>query len=214
MKKERKTTKGPIRDKARTMDKLVDAVGSLLLKKGYTGINGLSIAKEARLDSSLIYNYFGSVNNLIETYIKKKDFWTPDTNVQLQDILENQSKLDQAGIIRLLQNQFTTVANRKELQRILLWEISESNAVLRKISQDREDLGEKLFQLVEGDFRNSYLDLRAILAILISGVYYLSLHATNNGTTFCGVDINQPEGKGRIDVALQQVINLCYEQVS
>ncbi len=214
MKKERKTTRGPIREKSRTMDKLVDAVGSLLLKKGYTGINGLSIAKEAKVDSSLIYNYFGSVNKLIEAYIKKTDFWTPDTNEQLQDILENQSKLDQADIIHLLQNQFTAVLSKKERQRILLWEISESNTVLRKVSQDREDLGEKLFELVEGDFQHTHLDLRAILAILISGLYYLSLHAANNGTTFCGVDINEPEGKGRIDGALQQIINLCYEKVN
>jgi hypothetical protein len=46
------------------------------------------------------------------------------------------------------------------------------------------------------------LDLRAILAIMISSVYCLYLHAINNKTTFCGVNINQPEGKDRIDTAL------------
>lgn len=61
------------------------------------------------------------------------------------DILKNLHKLDGVGIIRLLQNQFTTVANTKELQKILLWEISESNTILKKTSQDREYLVERLF---------------------------------------------------------------------
>ena len=214
MKKTRKTPTGPIREKARTMKNLEDAVGSLLTREGYAGLSGVKIAKEARVAHSLIYIYFGSVSNLVESYIKKTDFWTPETNPQLQDILNKESELDRDGLIRLLQNQFATVLQKRELQRILQWEISQKNDVLTKISQEREDLGEHLFQYLETDFKDSFLDLRAILSILISGLYYLSLHAVNNGTTFCGIDINEPEGKSRIDTALKQMINLCYDTIS
>ena len=103
--------------------------------------------------------------------------------------------------------------NLKELQQILLWELSEPNPVLRKISDDREALGELLFQFVEPAFKETSLDLRAILAVLISGVYYSALHAVNNGSTFCGIDVMQPEGQERIKGALSQVMNLCYEKI-
>lgn len=214
MKKTRKTPTGPIREKARTMKNLEDAVGSILVREGYAGLSGVKIAKEAGVAHSLIYIYFGSVSNLVESYIKKTDFWTPETNPQLQNILNKESELDRDGLIRLLQNQFATVLHKRELQRILQWEISQKNDVLTKISQEREDFGEHLFQYLETDFRDSFLDLRAILSILISGLYYLSLHAVNNGTTFCGIDINEPEGKSRIDAALKQMINLCYDTIS
>lgn len=196
------------------MDKLVDAVGSILKTKGYHGLNGLSIAKEAKVNNRLIYLYFGSVDNLIETYIKKKDFWTPQTNQQLQEILTNQHKRGKDDIMQLLRNQLNSVLTETELQKILLWEISEPSSILRKISEGREELGEKLFQFVEGEFEKSHLDLRAILAVMISGVYYSALHAVNNGSTFCGIDINQADGEKRFYGALQQIIDMCYEKIN
>ena len=77
MKKERKVPQGPVRDKAKTKDKLLKAVGNILQKKGFSALNGLRISQEAKLDRKLIYEYFGSVDNLIESYIRDKDFWTP-----------------------------------------------------------------------------------------------------------------------------------------
>ena len=214
MKKDRKVTRGPIRDKEKTMKKLVRAVGSILEKKGYAGLNGNSIAKEAKVDRRLIYSHFGSVDKLVEVYIQHKDFWTPETNTQLQDILSNPKPRGQEDILLLLNNQFNAILSNKELQRILLWELSESNPILRKISDGRELLGESLFQFVEPDFKDSNLDLRAILALMISGVYYSALHAVNNGSTFCGIDINQPEGKLRIEGAIQQLLNMCYGKLN
>lgn len=213
-KKTRKPTKGPIRDKARTYDSMVDAVGAVLRKKGFAGLTGVNIAKEAKVNRGLIYLYFGSFDNLIETYIRKVDFWRPDSNSQIEEILENPRKRGAEDFHTLLLNQMSSVYSSKDLRQVLLWEISEKNKILSKISAEREELGEKLFQFVEDDFKGSGLDLRAILAIVISGIYYSALHATNNGSTFCGIDMNLSEGKERYENALRQIINLCYEKIS
>ena len=69
----RKTYQGEKNDKSRTMTKLIQAVGAVLEKKGYTGLSIANIASTAGVDRKLISVYFGSVDNLIETYIKGKD---------------------------------------------------------------------------------------------------------------------------------------------
>lgn len=82
---------------------------------------------------------------------------------------------------------------------------------LRKISDSRDELGEKLFELYEPKFSATNIDIRAILAIQIGGLYYLALHAKSNGSLFCGIDINQPEGQKRIEKSLETVINFCHQ---
>jgi AcrR family transcriptional regulator len=213
-KKTRKPTKGPIRDKERTYELLIDAVGKVLRKKGFSGLNATNITKEAKVNRALIYHYFGTVDNLITAYIRKVDFWTPDSNQQIGEILANPQHRGAADFHMLLTSQLSTVYANRDLQQILLWEISQKSKILAEISQEREVLGEQLFQFVEGDFKNSGLDLRAIIGLMIGGIYYLSLHATNNGSTFCGIDMNQGEGKQRFENALKQLINLCYEKTN
>ena len=60
---ERKRTSGAIRDKDRTKNKMIQAVGKVLLKKGYTGLNASTIAKEAfGMD---VFWWLGSVSGRI-----------------------------------------------------------------------------------------------------------------------------------------------------
>lgn len=212
-KKERKPTQGPVRDKARTYENMIDSVGVVLQNKGYKKLNGANIARQAKVNTGMIYINFGSIENLIEAYIKRIDFWTPESNAQIEEILTNRRRRSAADFHTLLVNQLNSVHSNRNLQQVLLWELSEQNEVLSKISREREELGEQLFQFVEDDFKDSGLDIRAILAILISGIYYSSIHATNNGSTFCGIDMNKQEGKQRFENALKQIINLCYDKI-
>jgi len=207
--KERKTTKG-----LKKMNELIDAVGAVLTEKGHANISAGSVARQAAVTRRTIDFHFGSFDNLVEEYIKKRDFWSPETNVQIQDIFANPRNRGKEDILLLLQNQFNSVLGSRELQNILLWELSENTKILGRISREREVLGDKLFEFVEDDFQKSEIDLRAVMALLISGVYYLVLHAVNNGSTFCGIDINQPSGKERIGTALHQIMDLCYEKLS
>ena len=209
-KKVRKVSQGPIREKARTMRKLIDAVGKVLEEKGYPGLNIANISKEAKVDRKLVYVYFGGIDPLVETYIKGKDFWKADSKEYIKNLLENPNLMNKEVVNELLQLQFSTLLSNVELQKIIHWEIGEKNDVLRKIADEREEIGEKLFEHAEKDFTNSDLDLRAIMALQIGGIYYLSLHAKSNGSKFCGIDLNTPEGEKRIEKAIQQVIDLTY----
>lgn len=65
--RERKVASGPVREKSRMMEKLVEAVGTVILQHGYPGLTVANIGKAAGVDRKLIYTYFGSLDKLIET---------------------------------------------------------------------------------------------------------------------------------------------------
>ncbi|MGG5507147.1 MULTISPECIES: TetR/AcrR family transcriptional regulator [unclassified Myroides] len=212
--KVRKVSSGPIRDKSRTMKKMIAAVGKVLQKNGYPALTAPNIAKVAGVDKKLVWAYFGGVDNLVEEYINQKDFFKSKANNNVEHLLTHPDKLTQHDINELLQSQFDTLLKDRALQRIIHWEIGEYNEILRKIADSREDLGELLFSKTIPFFEHSSVDIRARLALVISGIYYLTLHAKNNGSKFCGIDINTEEGKERIAQAIQELIFDAYEKAS
>lgn len=204
--KKRKVTSGPIREKARTMEKLIKSVGKVLKKQGYPGLTVAKIAAESKLDRKLVYAYFGTLDNLIEAYITGRDYWKGKAQNHIQALL-HQDKISNEEMIDLLNGQFNAVLNDQTLQRILQWEISEPTIALKKTAADRELIGEELIKKLEQNINTDDLDIRAILAIQSAGLYYLALHAKANGSTFCGIDVNQEMGKQRIENALAKLLN-------
>ncbi|PLK44959.1 TetR/AcrR family transcriptional regulator [Emticicia sp. TH156] len=210
--KQRKVTAGPIREKARTMTRLIAAVGRVIQKKGYTALTGPNIAIEAGLDKKLIWTYFGSIDNLVETYILERDFWNMADQKIISELLKHPENIGRKDITVLLHGQLDRMMKDKVLQRIIHWEIGEKNKTLRKVADKREKIGEHLFQIIEPDFANTGVDIRAKLALQIAGIYYLVLHAKYNGSLFCGIDINESTDLERLQKAIQDNINAMYEE--
>lgn len=98
------------------------------------------------------------------------------------------------------------------LQRIIHWELGANSKVLRKVADNREKIGEELFAVIEPEFKEVDFDIRAMFAILVSSIYYLSLHAKNNGSLFCGIDLNQESGKQQISDMIKQLIDIAYSK--
>lgn len=209
--KSRKRTSGKIRDKERTKEKMIEAVGEVLSKNGYAGLNATTIAKEAGVDKSLVWNYFGSVDQLIEEYITKRDFWKFKAKDSINTLTSATKEINEHDMSALLQFQFKTLLEDEILQRIMLWGISENKDFLRSISDDRELIGEEIFKNIDPQFKNSTVDIRGILALLVAGIYYLTLHSKTNGSLFCGIDLNTENGVQRINNSIAQVITMAYQ---
>lgn len=208
--KHRKTTDGPIRNKERTRRKLIDAVGKLFAKEGYTSLNAAKIAATARLDRKLIYLYFGSVDELIECYLSEQDYWKPERNSFIAELLQSRRTLKQEDMLLILKGQLDAMLKDKSFQKLIQWELSQKNEMLRQFAEDRDQMGEQLFALTDAYFSDRDADLRAVLALQVAGIYYLALHARVNGSNFCGIDVRTPEGKERIEAALGQILKDTY----
>lgn len=210
--KTRKVHSGRHKDKERTKGRLIEAVGRVLEEQGYTALTPPKIAREAKVDKKLVWTYFGEPERLLEEYILHKDFWKYAATDSITKLLQNPQSIGKEGISSLLQNQLEVVSADKPLQKILHWELGEENEVLRKLADARESIGEELFCHIMPDFEESNVDLRARLALIIGGIYYLSMHATSNGSNFCGIDLNLTEGKERISEAIQNLVFEAYEK--
>lgn len=210
--KSRKRTSGKLRDKERTKVKMIQAVGKVLLKRGYTGLNASSIAKEAGIDKSLVWTYFGSLDKLVEEYIAQRDFWKYKAADSINNMLTFKDGIKAEYMSGLLQFQFQSLLDDEILQRIMLWGISEKKDFLRHISDERELIGEEVFKIVDPQFKDSNIDIRGILAILVAGIYYLVLHGKTNGSLFCGIDLNTTDGEDRIKESISQIISMAYKK--
>lgn len=146
--------------------------------------------------------------------ITQKDYWKSKATGDIEGLLVNPETIGRAQVNAVIQGQFDTVFENEALQKIIHWEIGEKNQMLQDLAASREELGELVFKIIDVDFEGTSIDLRAILALQISGIYYLCLHAKSNGSTFCGIDINLPDGKQRISAALKRIIGMAYDYAS
>jgi AcrR family transcriptional regulator len=195
------------RNKDESIQRLIRAVGEILKEKGYTGLGINKIAVQAGLSKELIYRYFHSLNNLLRAYIEGKDYWQP----LLNDLNERRYDTDEE-VLRLftemLQNQFRFFAEEPEMQKFILWQISEPNTLMRSISEERELAGAKLLALTDGHFRGSGINFRAIIALLLGGIYYIVLHAEHNKSTVAGVDVNREQDR---EAVIRQIIGWAWK---
>jgi len=209
----RKTYQGEKNNKSRTMNKLIQAVGIVLRQKGYTGLTVSNITAEAGVDRKLVSVYFGSVNNLIETYIKGKNYWdtinesainllttAPETSTRL--ILEN-----------LLLTQLEHFTNDEEMQKVVLWQISENTELMAHVTANREEIYPLLFPKADQELKDQQVDLRAISSILVAGIYYLVLHTKTTNSTFCEIDLTTDQGMGRIKTTIKKILEDTYSIV-
>lgn len=211
-KKERKVLSGPIKDKARTMQKMVDAVGMVLKEQGYTGLNIANITVKAGVDRRLVSTYFGNVDNLIEEYLNSKDYWMNKVAPKVQEIAQKSETFGEQEIVKILHTLYDEVDGSVDLQRMLLWQVSEYNPKISTLLEQREKLGEPLFQATDTDFTDTDIDLRAMLAVQIAGIYYLNLQAKSNNVEFCEVKLGTEQGTKRIKNAIAKMMELVYSQ--
>ncbi|MBS1501572.1 MAG: TetR/AcrR family transcriptional regulator [Bacteroidetes bacterium] len=192
------------------MKRLVAAVGEILREKGYTGLGVNKIALTAGVSKELIYRYFDSLNNLLKAYIRGKDYWQPllsELNVAVLEKPPDMLRL----FVGLLQDQFRFFYEEKEMQKFILWQISEYNILMRSISDGRESEGAKLLALTDAHFKDSGINFRPIMALVLGGIYYVILHAENNRSTVAGVDANLENDREELLIAIEQILTWAWE---
>lgn len=202
-----------MKNREETEQKLINAIGTILAREGYRGLTHRGIAREAGVNKELIYRYFGSVPNLIEIYVKLKDYWIGSGSslkkaTEKQDIPINELKGD---ITKIIRNQFDYFRKSEEMQHIILSEIIAENPLLDRIGATREQMGKKIFDLTSQHFKNSDTDIRAVCALLVSGVYYLVLHAKHNESTVCGIDIKKLKDRNKVKKTIDQVLEWAFD---
>jgi AcrR family transcriptional regulator len=209
----RKRYQGEKNNKERTMGKLIAAVGEVLKEKGYPGLTIANISKKAGVDRKLIGLYFGTLDNLVETYVRGKDYWLSAT-VNAVEFFGNAPEVGSRGFLEsLLLNQLEDFLTNTEMQKILAWQICEESVLMSEISQEREKMSALFFAFADKELQGKDLDLRAVATILVAGIYYLVLHSVHTKSTVCEIDISTPEGLNRIKASIKNILGWAYNSV-
>ncbi len=196
------------RNKDNSRQKFLLAVGTIMKTKGYAALKINHIAAEAGLDKKLIYKYFGGREGLLKEYIQYHDFWSNVKDDKVPAVVTDGGK---EFCKAMLLEQFQYLSKNKELQKILLWRLSEEQTYLRELTELQEKNGEVLFgHITDPYFNSNAQDFRAVAAILVSGIYYLNMYAELNGSVFCGIDLQSEKGREKIEEALTLIVDNTF----
>ena len=190
---------------------LLQAVGEIIREQGYTGLNASNVARKAGVARKLIYWYYKSFDGLLKTYIQEKDYWT-EVFKKIGKLRSPEKSTIRDFLIKIFQEQFRHFLAEKEMQEFIHWQVSVSSPLLKQISEEREFQGAALASLTDGYFTSEDTNLRAILSLILGGVYYLTWHADKNGSPVCGIDINRPKDREAVDRTIGQLIGWAFEK--
>lgn len=207
----RKVTDGPLKNKERTKEKVINALALILKKDGFTNLTISKVAAKASVDRKLIYDYFGSLEGVIKEYLNAKDYW--DIAAEDLDYIVAASKPDfgEGLAYGTIEKQFDSLMDNEEMRRIITWGLSDNRKPLHELDLKREQLGEYLIaQVIDEHFENKDKSFRAIQALLMGGVYYLTLHAHMQQSTFCGIDLRTEKGAAEIKKTIKQILDWTY----
>lgn len=198
------------RDPKGNPERCFQAVGKILREKGHRSLFLNEIARQAQVSKKFIKEYFGGVTGLVKLYILHRDFWLPQfEEVKERPLPEMKDLLP--FYTSLLQDQFRVFTDTVELQKIILWQITEKHPLMRTISETREKEGAQLLALADAHFLNSGINLKAVVAIILGGGYYVGLQATTNNSPVCGIDVNQERDKEAFIRTMAQILEWAWK---
>jgi len=68
-------TRSPTRDSAATRQRILDAVGRIVVRDGVAAVGVNALAREAGCDKVLVYRYFGGLDGVYAAFAEQSDFW-------------------------------------------------------------------------------------------------------------------------------------------
>ena len=166
-------------DREKTEVRLVEAVGSLLAEEGFSAMGLNAIARRARVNKTLIYRYFGSLDGLYAAFARSHTIWPPLEEV-LGDVPARAPELPWAdAVAEVLINYAHALRKRPLTIDLLAWECSERNALTVAFETVREQQSEEIFAtMLKAGYQPS-LDVRSVIALIASGMHYLMIRGRN-----------------------------------
>jgi AcrR family transcriptional regulator len=197
----------PFRDRQVTCQRLISAVGSLLAKKGFTGLGINAVAREAGVDKVLIYRYFDGLPGLIAAFARQEDFWPPILELAGNDLASFSQLPVKDRLSRFAANFIRALKKRPLTQAIMAWEMVEPNELTKELERVREESILTFFQMFFVK-DSSDVDLQALIMLVGAALSYLVIRS-NSLDVYGGLDLTTDQGWQRIE----SVVNLIVQQV-
>jgi AcrR family transcriptional regulator len=186
---------------------LIDAVGTVLKKHGFTKLGINLVADEAKVDKNVIYRNFKDFDKLLEAYVEKQDFWFMALKEHGSEKIEDL----RAFMKYMLADQFKLTFSDKEFQQLLLWELAGQDKITSRFAKKREILAKGILDQYRSLLDDYGVKFNFITAILVSSIYYLILHREKS--TFCETDLTRKNGREEFIEAIAWLTDLIFDKI-
>lgn len=195
----------PRRSKADIEDALHKAAVSQIKKKGFSLALVTDIVKRAKIEPVVFYNRYKNLDEFYDTFVKDYDYWLSDL---VRDSIENiDSEEAYSNVIEKILNNLLSDDIMTELLR---WEVAEGNNITERTARLRTMHAVDIFRNFEEKHADIGIDVTAVSALLVAGIYYMLLH--KDRSSMIGIDINQAAGKRRIINAIREISRLIFQE--
>lgn len=195
----------PRRSKADIEDAIHKAAVSQIKKKGFSLALVTDIVKRAKIEPVVFYNRYKNLDEFYDTFVKDYDYWLSDL---VRDSIENiDSEEAYSNVIEKILNNLLSDDIMTELLR---WEVAEGNNITERTARLRTMHAVDIFRNYEEKHAGIGIDVTAVSALLVAGIYYMLLH--KDRSSMIGIDINEPAGKRRIVNAIREISRLIFQE--
>lgn len=195
----------PRRSKADIEDAIHKAAVSQIKKKGFSLALVTDIVKRAKIEPVVFYNRYKNLDEFYDTFVKDYDYWLSDL---VRDSIENiDSEEAYSNVIEKILNNLLSDDIMTELLR---WEVAEGNNITERTARLRTLHAVDIFRNYEEKHAGIGIDVTAVSALLVAGIYYMLLH--KDRSSMIGIDINQAAGKRRIVNAIREISRLIFQE--
>lgn len=195
----------PRRSKADIEDAIHKAAVSQIKKKGFSLALVTDIVKRAKIEPVVFYNRYKNLDEFYDTFVKDYDYWLSDL---VRDSIENiDSEEAYSNVIEKILNNLLSDDIMTELLR---WEVAEGNNITERTARLRTMHAVDIFRNYEEKHAGIGIDVPAVSALLVAGIYYMLLH--KDRSSMIGIDINQAAGKRRIVNAIREISRLIFQE--
>lgn len=206
-----KKQRRPRRNNISLENDIMHATKSLIDEVGFSSVTLTAIMQRADVEPQVFYKRFGELSNLIERFLAKYEYW-------LSDIVEDVEKLDgeefngEIHYRKFIKDIAQSFVKNQTLQRLIAWEVNEDNPTTRHKARLRALNTEPVFVKFEEIFKDSSINIRAITAVIVGGVYYSILRSSRS--LMCGINFNSRKGKEELFKAVDFLLDATLDTLN
>ena len=161
------------RSRPKTEQRLLDAVGSILLEQGYPAVGINAIARRAGCDKVLIYRYFGGFDELLLAFAETTTLWWEVDEI-ITESAEECGAIPLPNYLQSLLNRYVQALESRPLAlEIMAWEMSEQNCLTQRLARTRGERGMELVKRIRAYYRQPNIDIGGILGVFGASINYL-----------------------------------------
>ena len=161
------------RSRLKTEQRIIDAVGTILLEQGYPAVGINAIARQAGCDKVLIYRYFGGFDELLLAFAETTTLWWEVDEI-ITETAADCALIALPDLLQILLDRYVTALESRPLAlEIMAWEMSAQNNLTNALARIRGERGMELVKRIRGYYQQPNIDIGGILGVFGAAINYL-----------------------------------------